>query len=391
MRSPFFFQHWLIAFCALLALASVARADEEAAPAPLERVTFEAKAPSGRSLGEKTIDGQVVRELAAGGLLLLDRGGRIWPITPDRLVKRENTGKPFTPYSQKEMAEALRAEFGEDVLIVKTDHYVLCSEASLLYTKWAGGLFERLMGAFETLWDEPPLEYTEPRFPLTAIILKDKDRFQEYAVKESGSSVLNALGYYSTLTNRMVMYDLTGGQRPRNILQVRQRLLKQIGNVTTIVHEATHQVAFNTNVHTRLAPNPFWLIEGMAMYFETPDLRSPNGWRTVGSLNRTRLRTYQEYLRLRRQPDSLKTMIASDDKFHDEKTALDAYSEAWALSYFLIGARREKYIHYLEEISRMQMLEEKSEEERIALFEKYFGEIKSVKKSMIRYLSRRIR
>ena len=48
--------------------------------------------------------------------------------------------------------------------------------------------------------------------------------------------------------------------------------------VSTIVHEATHQIAFNCGLHTRLSDCPRWFSEGIAMYFETPDLRSAKGW-----------------------------------------------------------------------------------------------------------------
>lgn len=387
-RRPIFRILPILAF-ACLALPLQAADDSETAP--LERITFEAETPAGHPLGEKTIDGQVVRDLGGGNLLLLDRGGRLWPITADRLIERETTDEIFKPYTQDEMAAALQEELGEGFIVVKARHYVLCSEASREYAQWAGLLFERLMNAFEILWDRKPLEVSEPRFPLCAIILKDKGRYQEYAVRESGTEILGALGYYSTLTNRMVMYDLTGGQTPRNIVELNRRLLGQIANVTTIVHEATHQVAFNTGMHTRLAPNPFWLVEGMAMFFETPDLKSRNGWRTVGALNTSRLRDYKEYLRLRHKPGSLRDMIASDEKFHDAETALDAYSEAWALTYYLIWTQRDDYARYLHAISQKEMLSEQSAEERVAEFEEHFGEIAEVERSMVRYLSRKIR
>ena len=367
------------------------RGADETSSAPLEHVTFEAQTPSGRSLGERTVDGQIAQDLDDGSFLLLDRGGRIWPVTPDRLVERETTDEPFAPYSQDEMATALREEFGDGLLMHKTRHYILCSEAPREYAQWAGSLFERLMAAFETLWDRKPLNVTDPEFPLCAVILKDKQRYQEYAVQESGSGVLGALGYYSTLTNRMVMYDLTGGQAPRNAFELNRRLAHQIANVSTIVHEATHQVAFNTKVHTRLAPNPFWLVEGLAMFFETPDLKNPNGWRTVGALNTSRLRDYKEYLQVRHKPGSFREMIASDDKFHDEETALDSYSQAWALSYYLIWARREDYTKYLAMTSQKEMLAQQTAEQRIAEFEEHFGKAAEVERSMVNYLRRKVR
>ena len=44
--------------------------------------------------------------------------------------------------------------------------------------------------------------------------------------------------------------------------------------MATIVHEATHQIAFNCGMQQRYADIPLWLCEGMAVYFEAPDLAS---------------------------------------------------------------------------------------------------------------------
>ena len=65
------------------------------------------------------------------------------------------------------------------------------------------------------------------------------------------------------------------------------------GLVATVVHEATHQMAFNCGLHARLAPVPVWVSEGIATYFETPDLRSRTGWRGIGGVNQSMNNNYQ--------------------------------------------------------------------------------------------------
>lgn len=375
---------------AVLVLTSLAVADD----VPLVRITFQEESPSGRVADERKVEGKIVAE-KGGTLLLVDRTGRLWPVTPDRLLSREETSEIFEPFTQEEMAAELQKELGDGFRIVTTRNYILCTEASREYARWNGMLFERLMAAFKKLWDRKPLELTGPEFPLCAIILKDKGRYQDFARKDAGAEVLDALGYYSTLTNRMVMYDLTeglAGVPPRNYAELNKRLLGQISNVSTIVHEATHQLAFNTGLHTRLADNPFWLVEGMAMFFETPDLNNVAGWRTIGALNTSRLKTYQDYYRNRRTTESFREMIVADSSFNNADTALDVYSEAWALSYYLIKVRRDDYMKYLEAISRKQDVFKKDEpEERLAEFESYFGEIEDVERGMLRYLSARVR
>lgn len=361
---------------------------------PLVRLTFQPELASGELGDERTVEGRIVAELEGGSLVFMDRGGRMWPVTPDRLKSREDTGQSFTPYSSDEMSRALREELGETFEIVTTKHYVLASEAGRDYARWAGMLFERLMSAFETHWNRRPLEYHEPEFPLCAIILRDKERFQEFALEDAGPGVLDALGYYSTLTNRMIMYDLTeglAGSQPRNVTELNRRLAGQVSNVSTIVHEATHQIAFNSGLHTRLADNPFWLVEGMAMYFETPDLKSSAGWRTVGQLNEMRMRNYRDYLQSRRKPGAIHEMLSVDEQFHSANTALDVYSEAWALSYYLIRTKRNRYIDYLATIAAKPALEKDEPEERIAEFEAAFGPIDELEPVFMKWILRQQR
>lgn len=360
--------------------------------APLVRLTFQPEKSDGRLGDEQTTEGKVANELPDGSLVLLDRGGRLWPVTRDRIKSREETGQTFAPYSQQEMAAALRSELGDGFKIVTTKHYILCSEASREYAQWTGSLFERLMAAFDRRWDSRPLKLHEPDFPLCAIILRDEKRFGEFALTDAGPSVIGALGYYSTLTNRMVMYDLTAGlsgRDPQTPQEVVQRLAGQVSNVSTIVHEATHQIAFNSGMHTRMADNPFWLVEGMAMYFETPDLSNASGWRTVGKVNAVRLRDYQEFQTTRRPAASLKTIVTADEKFHaaDNATAVDAYAEAWALTYYLINRKRTAYPAYLAKIAQKKPLEQDDPEKRLAEFEEAFGKLADVERDMAKYMA----
>ena len=58
---------------------------------------------------EQIVDGRVVVEAQDGGLMLEDRMGVLWNITPDRLVDRQAAGREFTAYSSQEVQAALLA------------------------------------------------------------------------------------------------------------------------------------------------------------------------------------------------------------------------------------------------------------------------------------------
>src|SRR5690606_18797083 len=132
-------------------------------------------------------------------------------------------------------------------------------------------------------WRQRDLDLHEPEFPLTGIILSTPEQFVTFAERDVGPAALGSKGYYSIMSNRMVLFDVAGlpaGSQP-SVQEIQRKLVSAPFNIATVVHEATHQMAFNSGMHTRLADNPLWLVEGMAMFFETPDLTSRSGWRTV--------------------------------------------------------------------------------------------------------------
>ena len=132
-------------------------------------------------------------------------------------------------------------------------------------------------------------------------------------------------------------------------------------------------MAFNCGMHDRYADIPLWFSEGLAIYFETPDLRSTRGWRGIGSVNRVRLSEFRRYLR-NRPSDSLKTLLDTDERFRNARTAPQAYAEAWALNYFLINKRSEDYAAYLKLLSSKKPLLYDDPAERIEEFKRFFGE-----------------
>ncbi len=62
------------------------------------------------------------------------------------------------------------------------------------------------------------------------------------------------LGYYSSRSNRITLYDV-GGTAAGSAAWHQ--------NADTIIHEATHQTAYNTGVHRRFAQTPKWVVEGL--------------------------------------------------------------------------------------------------------------------------------
>jgi hypothetical protein len=237
----------------------------------------------------------------------------------------------------------------------------------------------------------------DPEFRLVAIVFADKAAYVRFSQKDLGDSADSIIGHYNMETNRMVMYDLAGvalGRSGRNggLAQINQFLASPSapGAVSTIVHEATHQIAFNSGLHQRLSDCPKWFSEGIAMYCETPDLSRSKGWAGLGAVNRTRLFQFQQYLP-RRPANSLKTLIANDERLINPDQAIDAYSESWALTYYLIHKYSKQYIAYMKVLSRKQPLVFDTGASRLAEFEKQFGPIDRLDADFLNYVQTRMR
>ena len=268
------------------------------------------------------------------------------------------------------------------------------------YSQWTGNLLERLYKAHFAFWKKKGVELVEPRFPLVAIIFDTKESYREYASKELGDSVDAIIGYYHLQSNRITMFDLTGveGLLPNNAKVSRNVLLNEVlrqpgaeRTVATIVHEAFHQLAYNTGLQVRLADNPFWVSEGMAVYFESPDFSSSQGWSTIGKVNQYNLREFSNYLR-QRPADSLVTLLSDDQRFRNPATSTAAYAEAWALNYYLLRRRSKEYAEYLTFLAAKPPLGQSDPKVRIEEFKKYFGaDLQKFDQQFLNYITTQVR
>ncbi len=356
----------------------------------VERVVFK------RGDQEQTVEGRLLLTAQDGGVLLMAADGVLWAIPPDQQVKCSTEQTPFEPLSAEEMATRMLTDLPAGFDVYQTAHYLIFYDTSRAYAQWCGSLFERLYMAFTNYWSRRGFEIHEPEFPLVAIVFADRNAYLQYSRPEVGDAVDSIIGYYSLRSNRMVMYDLTGlqssahGLRQADSAAQINALLRQPSasrQVATIVHEATHQIAFNCGLHTRYSDCPRWFSEGIAVYFETPDLASAKGWRGIGEVNLDRLAQFRHYLR-RRPAVSLETLIRDDSRFLDPKQGLNAYAEAWSLTYFLLHRYADKYIEYMRALAVKQPLVEDGPERRLLEFREVFGDLRKLDAEFTRYIER---
>jgi hypothetical protein len=342
---------------------------------------------------QKELVGKLEVEADDGGVMLLTADGVLWPLPKEEIVSRRSDDKPFEPLPAEELAKQVTAELPAGFKIHQTKNYLICYNTSPAYAQWVGGLFERLNTAFYNYWSRRGVEMQPPRFPLVALVFDSKAAYAQHARGELGDATSSIIGYYSLKTNRMTMYDLTGveefggGGRLTTAARVNQVLSRPGAErtVATIVHEATHQLAFNSGLQVRYADIPMWVSEGLAIYFETPDLESKTGWRNIGGVNRVNLVNYRKAAADGKLV-SLEQLLADDKRFRDPATAATAYAQAWALNYYLLKTREADYVKYLQAQAAQGPLVLLEPAERLKQFQESLGETTAIEAEFLRFM-----
>ncbi len=320
----------------------------------------------------RTVVGEILVEGQDGGLMLQADDGRLWTIQPEQIVSRKADDQPLEPVDTEEAVRRVLEELPTGFGVYRTTNYAIVHNTSEAYARNVGMLFEQLYKGFYAYWKNQKWDLPEPRFPLVSLVFANHDDFLKYSVAEVGETGKSVIGYYHLSTNRMTTFNVPNLER----------------NIATIIHEATHQLAYNVDVQRRFADNPKWVSEGLAMFFESPDLSNPRGWRSIGRVNQVNLARWKNYVP-NRPVESLATLAGDDARFNNAGTAMDAYGESWAFTYFLIKTNRDSYVKYMKLLSEGRPLAEKTKRERIEMLEQAFGEtLANLDRQFVAYMLR---
>ena len=345
--------------------------------------------------GQQTLCGTLLVEAQDGSLLLEDSQQVLHVIPGERVTHRQflDETQELTP---KELGRQIVAELPDGFTFLTTRHYLICYDTSPGYARWSAALLERLFGGFHAFWSQTGLQVSQPERPLIVIIFSDRKDYERAAKSVVGEASDSIVGYYNQLTNRITTYDITGSdstntKASKSSHSVGAKILKNTrasSLVATLVHEATHQLAFNAGLHIRLSPTPVWLSEGIATYFETPDLTNSRGWRSIGAINPPRLELVVQQF----TPGLLTRLITEDKPFHNPEEALVAYAHAWAFVSFLITMKKEAFCSYIAHFKSKAPLTEDSAANRLDDFKTAFGNAPdALEPELIRYINSLVR
>jgi hypothetical protein len=219
--------------------------------------------------------------------------------------------------------------------------------------------FEEMYQQFVHYFTIRGLAPKEPEFPLVAIVFPTQAEFQRYAASEGSPMGQGYLGYYSARSNRVALFDQQGSGGASS------------ANADTVIHEVTHQTAYNTGVHRRFSSTPRWLAEGLGTMFEARGVWNSRSYpRRDDRLNQGRLRDF--LADADKRPKGLTAELISSDRYFDADPA-DAYCTAWAFSFYLAEKMPKKYCDYLALTARRPAFANYTAAERLKDFTSVFG------------------
>jgi hypothetical protein len=307
-------------------------------------------------------------------MVLLGRDGQRHDFNPKLAKEGRKTSPRFFGYSQSEMKSALQKEFGKQFDVSTTRHYLVVHPVGER-DQWANR-FEDLYTRFEHYFRVRGFKLAQPQYPLVAIVFRDQGDYRRHVAAGGSPPHANTLGHYDPASNRVLLFDITDGVSGADWSE----------NANTIIHEATHQTAFNVGVHQRFADVPRWVGEGLATMFEARGVwnRAFDQSQT-DRINQGRLNDFRAYAATRRRPGAMAELIASDDAFRSD--AGGAYAEAWALSFYLCETQPRLYAAYLEKTADRPLFASYSPAERMADFQEIFGgEMKMFEAKFLRFM-----
>jgi len=307
----------------------------------------------------------------------------------DWLVKIADTHRiPEDAERQKK----LRDEF-EGMSLHVTNHFLIVYDTSENWARNRAALLEKAHDVFYSTFRRVGFKPMPLKERLVCVLFADHDDYLEHGRTYDKAELGWAAGYYSTRTNLITFYDerqspqfeeikqkmaeLNGGATQlrealkaaaaqRNhalVAEYRRRLefvnkqltwyrnrheaLSKVGNASKTVHEAVHQLSFNSGLQSRRVFYPFWLTEGLATNFETDTPARAFGPLHANDWRKATLRKAQEEDLL----VPLETLIAIGRPETDDARKLNTlYDQSWALFGYVFRYERDELETYLEKM-----------------------------------------
>ncbi len=351
----------------------------DGSPFPLARATLLLiiiLMPIGRSqaapprLVSGTVEGVPVEGLAlirtVDRCILLADDGKLHDFDPrasgNALAVKEGR---FTPVEAMDLRVALQEEFGRDFEVRSTGHFLVVQPRGVRQ-KWPE-IFEALHRSFTGYFSVRGVRVLDGNFPLVAIVMPDQASFMRHLHRMKVNVNADVLGIYDRASNRIVMYNHEHGGDQLD---------------STIRHEAAHQSAFNSGVHSRVVETPHWIVEGIGCLFQAEGISGGRGGGRAADRATDRCDPQMRRLFLEcyegdnaRLVADLNSLISGDQMFRERATIKSAYALSWGLVFYLSERRGDEFAELLRVFGNRAPFDAYPSQQRIAEFESIVGPI----------------
>lgn len=310
-----------------------------------------------------TSQGKVVGKLMAwdtSKFLLLGRDGQLHEFDISLSQQSPRYDNAFEPLSHLELKGQLQREFGSRFEVSATKHYMVVHPRGQrkLWTE----RFEQLYREMIHYFSARGISLSRPQFPLVAIVFPSRSEFTNYMHKTDVDLGYALAGFYAFASNRVALYDSTGGDENQDWRY----------NAATVVHEAAHQTAYNTGVHSRFTPPPQLLSEGIGTLFEAPGVYAAQTYRSLKDrINQEQLEAFRSSFPDGVSPEALTAIITDDSVFRADATA--AYALSWAFTFSMAEKQPSRLADYLRRTAAKPAFTHVSKDQRLSDFQSVFG------------------
>ncbi|MBI3268877.1 MAG: DUF1570 domain-containing protein [Planctomycetes bacterium] len=342
---------------------------------------------------------------------LLQKVLLIRPDHPQARAHAYNYKKIYQALPVDEASESqLLTGYGTGFRLTRSEHYVLAHSTDLGFAQTRLVFFERLYRTFYQFFEDRGFTLRLLDRRLEGVVFASQDEFQAVA-RRVAPSLEQSGGFYAPSMNRLFFFDNRNSDNAKNL---RERLRRQEGlvadlrervkkakkaadrakfleqfeteltrfnrlkregraafdelNLAVTIHEATHQLCYNSGLLVHSPNNPTWLVEGLATFFEDPD-QWTNEHGQLGKVNDTYLAVLRESFENDRHIGlgSLAPLSTNFFTFGDDVDL--AYSQAWSMVHFLLlganGRYAPKFYDYLRKLHDVPVREKISDQRRV--------------------------
>ncbi len=270
---------------------------------------------------------------------ILENDGNLRLIEVDQVRRMEVLDQDFRPQSLSVARSHLQAELGSEYETLICGPYVLATPTGKS-ARWKSR-FAALLSGYIRYFEVRGWPLRTPDFPLIVIVFRTRAEFVDYVARDGSELIPQAVGGYLRKSNRCVLYQIPGAAGTD-------------WNETeaTIVHEAVHQLAYNTGVHERLFDNPLWFVEGLATMFEVAGVYELGVRRgdLTSRMNNSQLSILRPIAQDKALLEShVRSLIASDELFRFDGTT--AYAVGWGLNFYLSERMPGEYRQFIQLIN----------------------------------------